>query len=324
MNLDAYLFDVISEYQLMKLYKRKNVIGVGTGIKTKNGIETNQKAIIIFVTNKEPKHRLRSTDIIPSSINGIMTDVYGSAGHFKIQKYKKSNKSQNKMPLVIKAQAINGMLERPIYAGTSISHLYVTAGTLGGYFKDRDGDIVLLSNQHVIVGEETNGKYGPSPRKGNLIIQPGTFDGGTVHNAFASLKSWVPLKPNNNLEDSAIAKIANLSLIKNEIKGIGKLTGFAKAVVGLNVQKVGRSTGHTTGKVISVNTSVCVDYGKINRCFDNCIITTSMSSGGDSGSILFDKRLNAVGLLFAGSDAVTIYNPISGPMKTYGLQILDL
>jgi len=45
--------------------------------------------------------------------------------------------------------------------------------------------------------------------------------------------------------------------------------------------------------------------------FTNQILTTNMSKGGDSGSLLVDGEGNkAVGLLFAGSDEVTIHNPI--------------
>jgi len=223
--------------------------------------------------------------------------------------------------IVSQAKAVNSKKERPIYAGSSISHLYVTAGTLGGYFIDKDEDIVLLSNQHVIAGDPIKGPYGKAPKKGNVTIQPGTFDGGTISDTFAHLKNWAPLKKKNNLEDSAIAKIDDVSQIMNEIKGIGKIRGFEKARIGMPVQKVGRSTGHTHGKIISVNASVCVDYGGLIRCFNDCIVSTHMSEGGDSGSILLDNNMNAIGLLFAGSETVSIYNPISYPVKTYGLKI---
>jgi hypothetical protein len=35
-----------------------------------------------------------------------------------------------------------------------------------------------------------------------------------------------------------------------------------------------------------------------------------MSQGGDSGAAILDMDRNVVGLLFAGSNAVTIFNPI--------------
>lgn len=292
------------------LYSKKNVVGIGTGYRFDGDKPSKDLAILVFVSKKEHTDRLRKKDIIPSVIDGFHTDVVGNVGHLRIQ-----------TDILSQSLAVHSKRERPIMAGTSISHLYITAGTLGGYFLDKDNDVVLLSNQHVIAGELMKGPFGKAPKKGNVTIQPGTFDGGTINDTFAHLKTWVPLKKKDNLEDSAIAKIDDVSQIINEIKDLGKINNFGKAKIGMKVQKVGRSTGHTKGRIISVNTSVCVDYGGITRCFNNCIVTTHMSEGGDSGSILLDDSMNAVGLLFAGSETVSIYNPISYPVKTYGLKI---
>ena len=291
-----------------RLCRKQHVVGVGGGIKYVNGVSTGELAIMVFTDHKVDKSDLKPSDMIEQAIDGVQTDVIQS-GKIQIQ------------PLIIKAQSVYGRKERPIPAGVSIGHLSVTAGTLGGYFLDKDNQVVLLSNQHVVAGEKCNGPHGPSPIKGNVILQPGPFDGGNLNHVFASLKDWVPLKSKGNLEDSGIASIHNLKEIVNDINGIGKVKDFGTAKVGMDVQKVGRSTGHTTGKIISVNASVCVEYGNIIRCFDNAIVTTNMSEGGDSGSLLLDMDMKAVGLLFAGSEAVTLFNPINYPVNTYGLKI---
>jgi len=44
--------------------------------------------------------------------------------------------------------------------------------------------------------------------------------------------------------------------------------------------------------------------------FRDQILTTPMSAGGDSGSLVADRENLAVGLLFAGSPMVTILNQI--------------
>ena len=74
------------------------------------------------------------------------------------------------------------------------------------------------------------------------------------------------------------------------------------------VQKTGRTTNYTTGKVTSINATVNVNYGG-GRVAKFCrqILTTNMSAGGDSGSLLCDLNENAVGLLFAGSSSVTVH-----------------
>jgi hypothetical protein len=57
--------------------------------------------------------------------------------------------------------------------------------------------------------------------------------------------------------------------------------------------------------------------------FEDQIITSAMSQGGDSGSLLLDMSQQIVGLLFAGSNSVTIHNPIQYPKDQWGLEIYD-
>ncbi len=82
--------------------------------------------------------------------------------------------------------------------------------------------------------------------------------------------------------------------------------------VGLKVHKTGRTTNYSTGRITAVQAVVDVNYGggKVAR-FRDQIITTNMSAGGDSGSIVAERLGNrAVGLLFAGSPVATILNQI--------------
>jgi hypothetical protein len=85
------------------------------------------------------------------------------------------------------------------------------------------------------------------------------------------------------------------------------------ATLGQNVRKSGRTTDFTTGTVTLLNATVNVAYGATQTArFEGQIITTPMSQGGDSGSLIVDGTENkAVGLLFAGSAQATIFfNPI--------------
>jgi hypothetical protein len=52
------------------------------------------------------------------------------------------------------------------------------------------------------------------------------------------------------------------------------------------------------------------------------IITSNMSAGGDSGSLLLDMEENAVGLLFAGSTQITIHNNIFFVQASLGIRII--
>ena len=115
-----------------------------------------------------------------------------------------------------------------------------------------------------------------------------------------------------NQVDGALARPVSSDMVADEILELGAVTGEREAELGMEVKKSGRTTGLTTGTVQLLDASVQVGYGgeKI-ALFTNQILTTNMSQGGDSGSLLVDAEGNrAVGLLFAGSDQVTIHNPI--------------
>jgi hypothetical protein len=77
------------------------------------------------------------------------------------------------------------------------------------------------------------------------------------------------------------------------------------------VRKSGRTTELTTGQIHVLETTVNIQYGDQTARFEGQIVTGPMSEPGDSGSLLVaSDALLAVGLLFAGSEQATIYNPI--------------
>lgn len=301
-----------------KLLSKTGISGVAVGKKIVNGIPTNEDSIMVFVTKKMDKDAITkygaSSDIVPEEINGIPTDII-EVGDIKPQ-------------LGFKDKV------RPVRPGYSISHGKVTAGTLGGFFYDRDGDLVALSNFHVLT-DDGNSKIG------DIIYQPGTAD--TRENL--SFKGWKQpyqsfpyigtLKKFHKLStrgyythDSAIAKIYpelfDSGLIDLEYPGINKkLNGFGDVNAGDIVHKCGRTTGFTSGKVIATNGEFSIDYGVGTVKFKNVILTNAMSQGGDSGSILFDGNMNMVGLLFAGSQKVTLYNDIKDVVEFYGLRLIS-
>ena len=96
---------------------------------------------------------------------------------------------------------------------------------------------------------------------------------------------------------------------------IGAPIGIIKPKLGMLIQKSGRTTGYTAGKVKDISATIKVTYDKKTALFKNQILTTNISQGGDSGSLVLDMKKRAVGLLFAGSEVVTILNPIAEVMK---------
>lgn len=118
-----------------------------------------------------------------------------------------------------------------------------------------------------------------------------------------------------NQVDCALARPVTVSMFSDEIRGIGRITGAIPASLGMRVRKSGRTTDYTEGTVTLINATVNVAYntsiGQRTARFTGQVFTTAMSQGGDSGSLIVDANSqNAVGLLFAGSNVATIFNPI--------------
>jgi hypothetical protein len=70
-----------------------------------------------------------------------------------------------------------------------------------------------------------------------------------------------------------------------------------------------------------VTVTVAYGTGRTAR-FENQIVTSAMSQGGDSGSLLVaGDTQQAVGLLFAGSEQTTIHSPIQAVLDSLEVDI---
>lgn len=129
--------------------------------------------------------------------------------------------------------------------------------------------------------------------------------------------------PTNSI-DAALARPINPEMFSPEILGIGLITGTMAPRIGQSVRKSGRTTGLTTGIVTQMNAVIDVGYqtlaGPRTARFTGQTVTTGMSQGGDSGSLIVDAASqNAVGLLFAGSGTATIFTPIDVVLNALGV-----
>lgn len=220
--------------------------------------------------------------------------------------------------------------DRPVPIGVSTGHPDITAGTIGARVTDGT-NVYALSNNHVYA--DVN-----AASIGDLVIQPGTFDGGSLPaDEIGTLSAYVPIVFNgcSNTVDAAIASTTT-GLLGNSTPSGGYGTPKSATVspeegLGKKVKKYGRTTGQTSGSIGAINATVNVNYGVGIACFTDQIIITpgSFSSGGDSGSLIVmdgkgrDKSLNKrpVGLLYAGSSFQTIANPIDPVLDGFGVTI---
>ncbi|KEI14409.1 hypothetical protein [Clostridium haemolyticum] len=268
---------------------KPNVVGVGLGYKIKNGFNTFQKCLSVFVSNKISYWNLSCSDIIPRYYKGIPTDVVNT-GIFHLQKL------NNKI--------------RPVPGGYSIGpSLIELGGTLGCIVTDGKYYHILTCNHTITLNENLPLNY--------LIVQPNALYGGKdPEDTIATLSKYIPINyvtPNNegtNYADCAIAKVTYRSKISTKIAFLGRLKGMIKPSLGLEVQKVGATSELTTGIIISINATIRFNEPQGKSIFLNQIMTSRMSEAGDSGAILVDKNIKAVGMLMSANSTASSFNPI--------------
>lgn len=284
------------------ILRRPNVIGVGIGYKSRAGQKTDDLSIIAFVERKVPAGQMAAAELVPPSLDGVPTDVI-EVGRIR--------------PL-LKAEPVADPRSRmrPLQPGCSIGHYLISAGTLGAVVHDNSsGKPLLLSNNHVLA----NGSSGRDGRcrTGDPILQPGAADGGEYpRDMVARLDRFVAIHPTDNLVDAAVASPSPSIVLGDSIITAGPIRGMAEAVPGQRVIKYGRTTQLTVGTVSAVHVDTNpISYGSFEASFVDQVFLTAMSAPGDSGSLVMSATNEAVGLLFAGSDSITIANPLGAVLE---------
>ena len=221
---------------------------------------------------------------------------------------------------------------RPLRPGLSISHTDVSAGTLGGFVRQPGAEgLLVLSNNHVLANSD-------AATEGDVVVQPGVADGGTLADRIGALSAFVRLDADpGNLADAAVAALdAGVAADPSAYPG-GPLLSSVAAVDDVDpdelVEKIGRTTGHTRGRITAVEVDgVGVQYDDGVHTFDDQIeiegLTGAFSAGGDSGSVIWRSRDRApLGLLFAGSTeggsaggGVTFANPLATVLRELGVE----
>lgn len=303
--------EVAKVHELVDDHFFQNPLVIGTGISAdENGITF----IIVFTTEKV-EHR---SDVALENIGkgndkfALPTKVDGvSISSVVTDEFQAFLDPSDRFP-------------RPVPIGVSTGHPDITAGTIGCRVKDAQGNVYALSNNHVYADEN-------QASKGDNVIQPGTYDGGSSPaDDIGTLAGFVPIKFGgaDNFVDAAIASTTT-SLVgySTLVGGYGTPSSTTvDATIRMRVQKFGRTTGLTKGRIYAVNTSVDVGYdGGVARFVNQIIITPgTFSAGGDSGSLIVSiSGNNPVGLLFAGSTQYTIANPIDAVLNAFGVTIDD-
>jgi hypothetical protein len=228
---------------------------------------------------------------------------------------------QQQRPLVCGLQIQN--YDNDVRTG-EIAKGYIIIGTLGCFVKLSSNAVAILSNNHVVAGEN-GGVKGK-----DHILQPGaaTF---TASMHIATLTDFVRLNPSPagasivagtvvlNDVDAGVAAISdgtNYSQSYLSPRTATPPAGVGAAATGDKVHKVGRTTGLTFGTITQINVVVGpIAYAPGDCWFQNSFVIegddgTTLSDHGDSGSAIVRDDGMVVGLLYAGNGTQTYACPI--------------
>lgn len=295
-----------------KLGDKRNVVGLGVAENRQGRGSTGELALTVYVKKKYPVSRLDRAHMVPPRLEleglgeELLTDVR-EVGELRLESLR--------------------VEKRPIICGYSIGRTEEgLTGTLGCLVSRREGDRkwLLLSNSHVLA----NSGLG---RPGDPIYQPGPDDTEQTLEPVAALESWQPFRYEGalaNRVDAALAEPFDPKMFDPTIFDIGLPKGVRVAERGMMVQKSGRTSGHTWGKIDDVDFTTSVPYprpdGKgyalIN--FTDLIQCSRCTEPGDSGSLVLDADGYAVGLHFCGTPTISVFNPIQSVLDELNIDLV--
>ncbi|MGN6749224.1 MAG: hypothetical protein ACTHJS_11590 [Xanthobacteraceae bacterium] len=291
---------------------KHNLVGIGIGHKLVKGKSTGDHAIRFYVERKIDKKVIPTSFRLPKHIGGVGTDVI-ETGRFVVLKPHR----QKRM--------------RPVRPGCSIGCQpkdgHLMAATFGAIVAKK-GKHYVLSNNHVLANENRL-------PLGSPIFQPGLRDKNAPgKDRIAKLSHYIRLKVHgSNQVDCAIALLAkktrwNAAVLPrvNKLKSGIPIPAAAK----MAVEKTGRDTGYTTGKIEDVSMTIKVDgypSGTL-KFIDQILIRADgkkpFCAGGDSGSLVVDRKSKRpVGLLFGGAAGrFAVANHVSDVLQHLGVTVV--
>lgn len=340
-----------------ELLGKENVVGVAVGFKEDKTVAAGELSVVVLVEQKVPRAQLSEADIIPSRVDGVRTDVYEVGRLVAFSEQSPRGRFRPTIPSGVSSghyQITAGTLgtivtDRVTGEKLLLSNNHVFANSNGASINDpilqpgpadggqNPGDVVARLQRFVpirFVGDPSGpGPLPPTPpgEGGCLLILVNVINllGGLIGSstrvtAVGGEAPAAPAEPQNvdNRVDAAVARPLDPNMFTGEIRKIGQISGTKTASLGMSVRKSGRTTDLTQGTVTLLNATVNVAFGARTARFVNQVITTPMSQGGDSGSLIVDGTENrAVGLLFAGSPQATIFNPIAAVLDELAIDI---
>lgn len=337
MNENGLLQQIVQATQMRAkvvrdFMNRRNVVACGVGYKIAGNQETTTPCVAVSVTHKEPASMLPAADLIPQMVEDVPTDVVETGEILALGINRRTALRPVRPGMSIgHIEGTTGTIGCIVKRGTqrfilSNNHVMARANKArlgdpviqpglsdGGTLDDTIAELAAFVPLQFIDSEDAQGikpmSQDSEPRGFLAWI-------GRLLSLFGQVGKKMPSpaptdQEQENLVDAALAlPIGDLVLDPRIIDIGGPPLGIVQPRLGMHVIKSGRTSGITEGRVMQVNATVNVKYGGETARFTNQIMLSPFSQRGDSGSLLMDYERNAVGLLFSGSDVITVASPI--------------
>lgn len=267
------------------LLKIPNVVGVSNTLKNKitKKRKTNEKSIRVYVKEKVSKKYVPPEFLIPEEIDGIKTDVV-AIGEPRIMILN----PEKAPPLHPFEVSIRTEKHRPLVLGISIGNYYITAGTLGAYYRYK-GEVYLASNYHVF-GRDVS--KDPQNENERTILQPGPYD---IENAGGD-------KNDPEYVVGSLEHYKKIHMVGNSNCSVSKaICSFLNGMSSL----LGRKTRFVP---------IVQEYNKIDFALAMPFVDYDLKFVETDYNL---EQIMPVGVLFAGSDKVTIFCKLSNIQEEF-------
>jgi hypothetical protein len=292
-----------------------NVVGVGIGYKTTDGAVTPTQCVRVYVHTKLNPGDITPASLIPPGFQDIPTDV------IEVGRFGRVGRVDSPRDLTDKDPITPGS---PIRLQTSAPNVNSGAfGTLGAV-AEAGKDRYILSCNHIL---NVNSRV----PVGTAIVSAASFGAGTAPVVARSTSYFVKIaRDTPNEVDCALARIDKGATVQAipivngkplfSVGGTYPALMIANSVaIGATVAKFGSVTGLTYGTVVDFDADFFVDYSFGTFLFTGQIVIDGnipgknndlFASEGDSGSILVDPSLQAVGMVFAEAERFVLACPL--------------
>jgi len=288
------------------LHPNSNVAGIGIGKKVKDGQETQEDCVRVYVVSKIGRNDLSPESLVLPDFHGVPTDVI-EVGRF-------GRRGRRPQPRVDTTPRPGS----PIRVRTNAPNVNDGhRGTLGAVVTDGTNRYILSCNHTLAV----NGRV---PKDATIVSAE--FVG--AEETLAEPGCFIALKRDSgNSVDCAVAVMPAPTKVQPTFPdGLVLSAGDpAEPLLDMKVTKLGAVTGRTYGIIVDSDADLYIDYSFGTFRFEHQIMIdggsadTDFAAAGDSGSIVVDASTGrAVAMIFAASGRFAVACPLVDVFQQLG------